>query len=215
MRTKYDISDVVRERLQGRSFPEPNSGCTLYTGYLDPDGYGQIWVTDRHCGAHRIAYEVYRGPIDTGLSIDHLCRNRACINPCHLETVTTRVNLMRGVGLAATNSRKTECKRGHPFTPENTYTVNNGRGWRGCRICRSNYVRRHHPDKVDGPARRRSIVTVQNLNAQKTECKRGHPFSPDNTYLQPSGARTCRVCGRAARLAYRQRRKPDTIQGIE
>lgn len=81
--------------------------------------------------AHRVAFELIRGCIPNGLVLDHLCRNRGCVNPDHLEPVTFRENIMRGVGYTAQQARKTHCRHGHEFTVENTYV------WRGGRICRT------------------------------------------------------------------------------
>jgi hypothetical protein len=84
--------------------------------------------------AHRWAYHHLVAPVSADLEIDHLCRNRGCVNPAHLEPVTSRENKLRGYGAAAKNARKTECKRGHPFTPENTGRT--GGGGRYCKQCR-------------------------------------------------------------------------------
>ena len=119
-----------------RSIPEPNSGCTLWLGALNR-GYGVIYIRRktqvRALRAHRVAYELDKGPIQEGLVLDHLCRNRACINPTHMEPVTVGENVLRGVGLAAQNAKKMECLRGHVFDEANTYHRRNG--WRGCRAC--------------------------------------------------------------------------------
>lgn len=116
------------ERVQ----PEYNSGCWLWTGTVSETGYGNISVNGRSRAAHRYAYENAVAPIPAELVTDHLCRNRCCVNPQHLEPVTVRENNLRGVGAPAINSQKTHCKRGHEFTPENTKPQGH---WRMCRTC--------------------------------------------------------------------------------
>lgn len=111
---------------------ESEAGCWEFSS-LNANGYGTWQVEGRRVLAHRWAFTHLVGPIPDGLGLDHLCRNRACVNPGHLEPVTQRVNTLRGEGPAARNSAKTECLRGHPFTPENTYVTPDGR--RMCRTC--------------------------------------------------------------------------------
>lgn len=86
-------------------------------------------------GAHRVAYEIVKGPIPKGLQIDHLCRVPACINPNHLEAVTAQVNTLRGVSPAAQQARQTHCKRGHELNAVNM--VRYGDGHRRCKTCES------------------------------------------------------------------------------
>src|SRR5882757_2009475 len=98
------------------------------------DGYGVFKIGGTDKKAHRVAYEAVVGPIPEGMCIDHLCRNRACVYPLHMEVVTWRQNIHRGQGIAAKNRAKTHCKRGHEFTLSNTYRT--AMGGRGCRQCK-------------------------------------------------------------------------------
>jgi hypothetical protein len=108
--------------------------CWPWDAFTRRDGYGLFGHPTRY--AHRVAYELLVGPIPEGLTLDHLCRNRSCVNPAHLEPVSLPENTLRSpVALAALNARKTRCGRGHEFTPENTY-IFPGTGRRGCRLCR-------------------------------------------------------------------------------
>lgn len=116
-----------------------------------PNGYGQIGEGGHDCRillAHRVSYEIHKGPIPKHLEIDHLCRNRGCVNPEHLEAVTRRTNLLRGDTITARRAAQTHCLRGHEFTAENTYRST--RGTRECRSCklermRKRRVARGHP----------------------------------------------------------------------
>lgn len=112
-------------------------GCWTWQG-AKSFGYGKFGIKTTSgkwtmCWSHRFSYELKHGTIGKGLHIDHLCRNRACVNPDHLEAVLQRTNLLRGTGFSAINFKKTHCKRGHEFTEENTYKTKNG--GRNCRQC--------------------------------------------------------------------------------
>ena len=107
--------------------------CWLWEGTRSPNGYGSIQVGYTQL-AHRVAYELLIGPIPEGLTLDHLCRVRACVNPKHLEPVSVRENILRGVGLAAMNVLKTHCPQGHTYDILNTYFYPDGK--RACRTCR-------------------------------------------------------------------------------
>ena len=111
-------------------------GCWEWQDSLR-DGYGRFNIGCRRVSAHRFAYETFVGPIPDGLEPDHLCRNRSCVNPFHLEPVTRSVNMKRGDAGLATALReraKTHCPGGHPYDAVNTYV--DRKGWRKCRPCR-------------------------------------------------------------------------------
>lgn len=120
---------TLLDRFEEKYIPEPNSGCWLWTA-SQLNGYGAIKVGGRFRGAHRVGYELYKGPIPNGLVLDHLCRVPFCVNPDHLEPVTIGENISRGDNH---HRSKTHCKRGHPFTDENTLILSTGS--RACRIC--------------------------------------------------------------------------------
>ena len=101
-----------------------SNGCWTFTGTINNKGYGAILQTT----AHRYIYQQVVGPIPAGLQIDHLCMNKTCVNPAHLEPVTAKEN-MRRRGVA-----ETHCRKGHEFTAENSYL--HGNGSKECRTCR-------------------------------------------------------------------------------
>lgn len=118
------------ERFWSKVEPEPNSGCWLWTAACYENGYGAFKFDGRTRLVHRISYMALIGVISPGLQVDHLCRVRCCVNPAHMEPVTSRVNLLRGVGFSAVNSQKTVAACGHPF---NSSRYEKGRI--RCRIC--------------------------------------------------------------------------------
>ena len=114
--------------------------CWQWIGSIQGTGYGDIFVESLGNGrtfkklAHRLSYEMNIGQIPDGLELDHLCRNRGCVNPQHLEPVTRKVNSLRGDHPISVAIRSGYCRKGHEMTPENTYTYPNGRTHR-CRAC--------------------------------------------------------------------------------
>lgn len=115
--------------IMAKAIPEPNSGCWFWLASTQK-GYGVKKIAGKYRPAHRWAYETLRGPIPDGLVIDHLCRQPLCVNPDHLEPVTIGENISRGDNWLR---QKTSCKRGHPFTPEDTLILSTGS--RACRAC--------------------------------------------------------------------------------
>ena len=108
-------------------------GCYEWLAGKRIDGYGRCWNGRRMVRAHRFAYEDIKGPIPDGLCIDHLCRNPSCVNPDHLEVVTLRENVLRGISLSAIRAKRTHCPKGHEYTEANTYVDKKRR--RYCRAC--------------------------------------------------------------------------------
>ncbi|PZE89951.1 HNH endonuclease signature motif containing protein [Curtobacterium sp. MCBD17_008] len=118
----------LEDRIPGHVQYTP-FGCWHWTGYLDRDGYGVMKYQGVPQAAHRLAYTQWVGPVPEGHQLDHLCRNRACVNPEHLEPVTTQVNTARGI-----KPNRGTCRNGHPRTASNVYTT--PQGHRACRPCR-------------------------------------------------------------------------------
>lgn len=110
-----------------------DSGCWTWVGAKTRGGYGHINIGGKMLRAHRYSYTIMFGPIPSGLELDHICRNRACVNPVHLEAVTTRENSLRGDSPAAKNAKKIYCPKGHTYDLVNTYLYKNMRHCRACR----------------------------------------------------------------------------------
>ena len=108
--------------------------CWEWVGGLSGSGYGRFSDGVRQIQAHRLMYELRKGPIPAGLTIDHLCRNRRCVNPDHLEPVTNKTNLLRGMSPIARAARSPDCLNGHPLSGDNLLI--DADGCRRCRQCR-------------------------------------------------------------------------------
>lgn len=127
------LDPIVRTQRTFWSRVVKTEHCWEWRGYVSRYGYGQFaFSPGKTHRAHKLAWEWQNGPVPNGLVLDHLCRNRACVRPEHLEPVTPRTNALRGIGVTAVNSRKRFCKQGHEFTTENTRI-----GTSGGRICRT------------------------------------------------------------------------------
>ncbi len=128
---KWQTRPTIRETFDEHVSPEPNTGCFLWTRAVTRQGYGHFFLEgkgnrQRTVLAHRYAYEREHGRIPAALQIDHLCRNRLCVNPRHMEPVLPRVNFLRGNNRSAVSLRTGRCCHGHP---QEAHWVN------GCRIC--------------------------------------------------------------------------------
>lgn len=171
--------------------------CWVWTASLDKHGYGQFDVTDdgvrRNHRAHRWGYQQLVRPLATAETLDHLCRNHACVRPAHLDPVLHAVNVARGES-GRNNASKTHCPQGHPYDDANTY-VQPGSTHRACRACIRDRARRRRGTSADAVP-----------NGNKTHCKHGHEFTPENTITRKDG-RACRECGRRATADYMRRRR--------
>jgi hypothetical protein len=132
----------VEERFWSRvDFTE---SCWVFTGFRDKGGYGRFTIGKKTHFAHRWAYEYLIGDIPSGLQIDHLCRNRGCVNVFHMEPVTSRENTRRGNAISVRMAAKTHCVRGHSLTdPGNLTPYGKRHGWRLCMACPRIYVQEH------------------------------------------------------------------------
>lgn len=111
--------------------------CWEYLGFKDKDGYGVFSINGKVYRPHRIVYFLTFGKISSKKTLDHLCRNRGCVNPNHLEEVTLKENILRGNAPSSLNSKKNYCPKGHPYDKIDTL------GHRRCSICIRDGVRRH------------------------------------------------------------------------
>lgn len=173
------------QRLWAHTQVNLTTGCWEWTGCKSPAGYGYIGFNKRTQAVHRVGFVAYRGPI-TSPVLDHLCRNRGCWNPWHLEPTTPKENNRRGAGFSGRNAQRTHCAQGHPFTGHNVYVT--ARGHRACRQCNANAHRRQ-AIRVGKPLRPAA--------SQRTHCPAGHPYDETNTgRATAAGGRRCRACHR-------------------
>ena len=152
MPNQYTLGLVSKKAPIERFWPKVQiqaNGCWLWTGCLArPQGYARININRKAEYAHIFIYELFWGSIPKDKEVDHLCRNRACVNPFHLEVVSSLENTLRGETSAGITARSGCCMRGHPWTDENTYY--RPKGHRMCRACHREreYRRKHSLSKM-------------------------------------------------------------------
>ncbi len=123
----------LEARFWSKVIPAGALDCWPWGASRNDGGYGQIMIDGRPHRAHRVAWQLLRGEIPTGLVIDHLCRNRPCVNPWHMDLVTNEVNIERGEFRSSRTPLKTHCPSGHTYAGENVRIAK--AGYRVCRSC--------------------------------------------------------------------------------
>lgn len=136
--------------------------CWEWNRKLNNRGYGVTNVNKKRWYVHRLMWTLMVGPIPDGMEIDHMCRNRACCNPEHLDLVTGQVNTLRGVSPASSHAKRDECSYGHEYTAETMHVV---RGARRCRICE----RRRDKERYERKKARAASDTKRREKAAKKE----------------------------------------------
>lgn len=144
------VTPLVAERFWEKVDRRGPEECWPWLGSISTEGYGRLYV-ERHMQAHRVAYELLIETIPDGLAIDHLCRNRSCVNPAHMEPVTWRENIRRGEGMGARYARRTHCSKGHPLTGENLLRQGTRRRCLTCKRAEGRkYWSNRHPRQAPG-----------------------------------------------------------------
>lgn len=162
-------TSIIKKKIRFLTSFKLKSECWIWQDALNRDGYALIWIFNNHFSAHRVAYKAWIGELDPELELDHTCRNRACVNPWHLEQVTTQVNVLRGNNAAARNARKTHCPRGHVLIPRKDHP-----GWRYCPLCyreQMRMARRRHRQQ-ESSEKRTERLEKQKIRARMNRLRK-------------------------------------------
>jgi hypothetical protein len=125
----------IAQFIEERCMPIPESGCLIWMHELSNMGYGICRLNGERRLVHRRMFEAVKGEIPPGAVLDHLCRTPSCCNPNHLEAVSQKTNVLRGIGIMANKSRQTHCKRGHELAGDNLLPHKLKIGRRCCKEC--------------------------------------------------------------------------------
>lgn len=162
--------------------------CWVWNLSQNNCGYGEVLLYGRRLLLHRLSYAIFNGPLIAPLVIDHLCRNRGCCNPAHLEQVTTAENNRRGnAGQNFKDRAKliTHCPQGHEYNEDNIkWAVRpDGSKSRQCKICNNNSVKKAYWKKREGVSKKQRDQESY-AKPRQTHCKNGHEFTPENTRVR-------------------------------
>jgi hypothetical protein len=194
------VLSIITQDTQNRFWnkvTKKENGCWIWIAAINNHGYGVFRLNHKNMLAHRIAYELIKGKIPDGLTLDHLCKNPPCVNPDHLESVTLKENILRGESVSAKKAQQTHCKHDHLLIQENCYPKAWAKGMRVCKICsRITSAERLKKYRLTQPSRH---------NKTKIYCKRGHLLSGNNLLKHglEQNIRRCKIC---KRLAYHNRK---------
>lgn len=190
------LSSNKRHNLAKLILLDYETGCWNWQGSIDVKGYGRYDVgNDKPIGAHRFIFKILKDDLIPGLVIDHICRNRRCVNIDHLRQVTQRENaLENSISTSAINITKIVCQNGHPYDENNTYFMPSG--GRACRKC-------HVEWSKEGYQKKKEVMIADGWtsshNKDKTHCKNGHELTEDNIYTTVSIVKGKEYIGRSCK----------------